>query len=67
MSAQVVEAGRGVPSYRMSSKSRRLAVLLAILVTISIAVNAMIIVAAGSGMPSPAAKGAVEHRTGAAT
>lgn len=49
MSVQVVEAGRVVPSQRMSSKSRRLAVLLGILVTISIAVNAMIIVAAGSG------------------
>jgi len=49
MSAQVVEAERVVPSQRMSSKSRRLAVMLGILVTISIAVNAMIIVAAGSG------------------
>jgi hypothetical protein len=33
----------------MASKSRRLAVLLALLLTISIAVNAMIIFAAGSG------------------
>lgn len=49
MSVQVVEAGRVVPSQRMSGKSRRLAALLGILVTISVAVNAMIIVAAGSG------------------
>lgn len=48
MSVRVVEAGRVVPSQRMSSKSRRLAVLLGILVTISIAVNTLIIVAAGS-------------------
>jgi hypothetical protein len=49
MSAQVAEAGRIAPAHWMSSKSRRLAVLLGILVTISIAVNAMIIVVAGSG------------------
>lgn len=49
MSAQVFEAKRAAPAHRMSSKSRRLGILLGILVTISIAVNAMIIVAAGSG------------------
>ena len=48
MSAQVIEGRRAVPAHWMSSKSRRLAVLLGILLTISIAVNAMIIVAAGS-------------------
>ena len=49
MSAQLIEEGRVVPAHWMSSKSRRLALLLGILLTISIAVNAMIIVAAGSG------------------
>jgi len=49
MSAQVIEGRRAVPAHWMSSKSRRLAVLLGVLLTISIAVNAMIIVAAGGG------------------
>lgn len=49
MSVQVVEARRAVPAHWMSSKSRRLAVLLGILLSISIAVNGMIIVAAGGG------------------
>jgi hypothetical protein len=49
MSAQAVEARRIASTHWMSGKSRRLAVLLGILVTISIAVNAMIIFAAGSG------------------
>lgn len=49
MSAQVIEGRRAVPAHWMASKSRRLAVLLGLLLTISIAVNAIIIFAAGSG------------------
>ena len=49
MNAQVIETRHAVPADPASGKSRRLAILLAILVTISIAINAMIIVAAGSG------------------
>jgi hypothetical protein len=50
MSAQVAAPERpSVPTHWMSSKSTRLGVLPCVLLTISIAINAMIIVAVGSG------------------